>query len=106
MCRGHEGRHFLVPYLDELDFSVGAVQRAEDAVDAVPGVAVDAPDTPLVQALDKKIADRLTHGKSPGSALEPARKRCVVLCHVPRKVNGWQSGSGAAAAPRADRPDL
>jgi hypothetical protein len=36
---GHEGRHFLVPRLDEFDFSFGAVQRAEHAIDAIPGIA-------------------------------------------------------------------
>ena len=52
--RGHEGRHFLVPRLDELDLAVRAVERAEHAVDAVAGIAEDVPHAPLVQALDEK----------------------------------------------------
>ena len=57
----HEGRHFLMPGLDELDLALGAVERAEHAVDAVAGIAEDVPDAPVVETLDEKIADGLGH---------------------------------------------
>ena len=40
----------------------GPLQRAEHAVDAVAGIAVDPPHAPLVKALDEEIADGLGHG--------------------------------------------
>jgi hypothetical protein len=42
--------------------SVRTVQRTEDAIDAVAGVTEDVAHSPLLQALDKKIANRLGHG--------------------------------------------
>ena len=59
---GHERGHFLVPRLDELDLALGAVERAEDAVDAVAGIAEDHAHAPCVQPLNEKVADRLCHG--------------------------------------------
>ena len=53
---GHEGRHLLVPCLDEFDF-VGALQRPGYAVDAIPGIAVDSTDAPGMKPLHNKIAD-------------------------------------------------
>jgi hypothetical protein len=46
MGRGHEGRHFLMPRLNELDLALGALQRAENAIDAVARVAEDFSHTP------------------------------------------------------------
>jgi hypothetical protein len=44
--RSHEGRHFLMPRLNELDLALGALQRAKNAIDAVARVAEDFPHTP------------------------------------------------------------
>ncbi len=46
-------------HLDEFDLAFGALQRTEDAVDAVAGIAVDAPDAPLMKTFDEEIADGL-----------------------------------------------
>ncbi len=43
----HERGHLLVPDLDELGLAFRAVERAEERVDAVARVAVDAVDAPL-----------------------------------------------------------
>jgi hypothetical protein len=37
--RGHEGSHLLVSRLNEPDLAVSAIERAEDAVNAVAGIA-------------------------------------------------------------------
>ena len=39
----------------------GAVERAEEAVDPVAGIAVDAVDAPLAQALENEVDDELGH---------------------------------------------
>ena len=58
---GHEGRHLLVSDLDELDAILCPGEGAENAVDAVPWIAVDAPDAPLVEAPDEEVGDELSH---------------------------------------------
>jgi putative membrane protein len=50
-----------MPRLNEPDFVMRTVERAEDAVDTVTGVTEDMTHAPLLQALDKKVADRLGH---------------------------------------------
>jgi hypothetical protein len=44
----HEGRHFLVPGLDEFDLAAKPVECAEQTVDAVARVAINAPHTPII----------------------------------------------------------
>ena len=51
----HEGRHLLVPDLDEIDRFLRPIQSAEDAVDPVPGIAVDAMNAPGLQAFDEEV---------------------------------------------------
>jgi hypothetical protein len=65
VCDRHEGGHFFVPDLDEFDVA-GPLQRADDAVDAVAWVTVDAANTPGVQPFDDEITD--FHLKTPGLA--------------------------------------
>ena len=60
--RGHEGRHFLVPRLNELDLVAGAVQGPENAVDPVSRVAEHAAHAPCVKAGNDEVADGLRHG--------------------------------------------
>jgi hypothetical protein len=62
---GHEGGHLLVPDLRELGIVVCPFERAEEAVDPVTGVAVDAVDSPLAQALENEVGDELGHGSPP-----------------------------------------
>jgi hypothetical protein len=50
-----------MPRLNEPDFVMRTVERAEDAVDTVTGVTEDMAHAPLLQALDKKVADCLGH---------------------------------------------
>ena len=50
----HEGTHFLVPRLDEIDASV-ALDGTDGAVDAVARIAEDPFDSPAFQAFDKEI---------------------------------------------------
>ena len=67
-------RHFLMSRLNEPNFSLCAVQRAEDAVDAITGVTKNMPDTPLVKALNEKITYCLRHRQDlrPLKGLNPA----------------------------------
>ena len=58
---GHEGGHLLVPRLDEGDPVIVAVEGAQEAVDAVAGVAEDVGDAPLREPLEDLIADVLGH---------------------------------------------
>ena len=59
--RGHEGGHFLVPRLDELDLAVGAVERPEHAVDPVAGIAEHAPYAPGMKPRNDKVPNCLRH---------------------------------------------
>ena len=58
----HEGGFLLVPNLHELKAIQGAVERAQNAVDAVTGIAVDPPYAPLRKARKHEIGDGLCHG--------------------------------------------
>ena len=75
--RRHERRHLLVADLDELEGQVEALHGAQQAVDAVAGVAEDRPDAPLRQTLPEEVPDRLGHLASPardgGGRAEPDR---------------------------------
>ena len=59
MRDGHEGAHFLVARLDEVDLAV-ALKGADHAVDAVAGIAVDPFDAPGLQSFDEEV--RCLHG--------------------------------------------
>jgi hypothetical protein len=61
---GHEGRHFFVPDLNEVNL-VSPLQGTDHAVDAITWISVDPANTPGVQTLNDKIAD--FHGEAPGS---------------------------------------
>jgi hypothetical protein len=65
MRRRHECGHFLVADLHELDLSLGAVQRAEYAVDPVARIAVDAAHAPCVQPFNDEVTDGLAHCNLP-----------------------------------------
>ncbi len=64
---GHERSHLLVANLDELerpravDAAAGTVQRPHDPVDAIAGIAVDAPHPPGGEALEEVVRDRGAH---------------------------------------------
>src|SRR5207248_9113187 len=58
----HERGHLLVAGLDEVGIAVRAVERAEERVDAVARVPVDAVDVPLAQAFQDVVSDELGHG--------------------------------------------
>jgi hypothetical protein len=65
---GHERRELLVADLDELDLVPELVEGAEDAVDPVARIAVDAPHAPLAgQAAEEEGADVLGHRRAPES---------------------------------------
>src|SRR5205823_5933814 len=76
---GHERRHLLVADLDELGVAARPVERAEERVDAVAGVAVDAMDTPLGQSLEDVISDQLSHSKP--RPFVCARLVCTLSAH-------------------------
>jgi hypothetical protein len=59
---GHEGRHFLVPNLDEVDCP-GSLERSDHAVNAIARITVDAANSPSVQPFDDEITD--FHVKTP-----------------------------------------
>jgi len=62
VCDRHEGRHFFMPNLDELDVA-RPLQRADHTVDAVARITVDAANAPGVQPFDDEITD--LHLKTP-----------------------------------------
>jgi hypothetical protein len=61
--RGHEGRHLLVANLDVLEAVLNLLQRHVETTDTIAGVAVDALDSPLLQALPYEVADVDAHGR-------------------------------------------
>src|ERR1051326_391074 len=63
VSRRHEGGHLFVAGLGEFDLAVGALQRAEHAVDAVARVAENLAHAPRMETFNQKIADSLRHGE-------------------------------------------
>ena len=61
--RGHEGRHLLVANLDVLEAVLDLLQRHVETADTVAGIAVDALDSPFLQALPHEVADVHAHGR-------------------------------------------
>ena len=80
----HEGGHLLVAGLDEVGVAVGPVERAEEGIDPVAGVAVDPVDAPLAQALQDVVGDELGHW----SLLLGNRSQEVVDVRPERKTLG------------------
>jgi hypothetical protein len=68
---GHEGGHLLVPDLRELRILVGTLECAEEAVDPVTGVPVDAVDSPVTQSLQDEVCDELGHGAASSKSFSP-----------------------------------
>src|SRR5882762_6275150 len=64
ISRCHKRSHLLVPGLNELDFSIGAIEGAKHAVDAIAGITEGMAYTPVVKTLDEKITYSLGHGNS------------------------------------------
>ena len=58
---GHERGHLLVAHLHELDLVGELLERADDRVDAVAGIAVDAAHAVLVQPFEQEVRRRLCH---------------------------------------------
>src|SRR5258705_13173881 len=75
ISRCHKRSHLLVPGLNELDFSIGAIEGAKHAVDAVAGITEDMAYIPVVKTLDEKITYGLGHGKLQLSTRRSANKR-------------------------------
>ena len=67
VCARHECGHFFVARLDESKAVAGAIERAEDPVDAIPRIPIDARDTPLGQARNNKISNGRRHDAAPDS---------------------------------------
>jgi hypothetical protein len=89
-----------MPRLNELDLSFSALQRAKDAVDAVAGIAIDAPHTPLVKSFDKKIANGLRHGVCPHrkGLIEGAGRKPPA--RLPRStLRRWRGSEARTASP-------
>ena len=61
VCARHECGHFFVARLDESNAVAGPIERTEDPVDAIPGIPIDARDTPLGQARNNKITNGGRH---------------------------------------------
>ena len=58
---GHESGHLFVANLDELRVAARPIECAEQRVDPVAGIAVNALDAPLAQALEDEVGDELCH---------------------------------------------
>src|SRR5205085_10641151 len=54
----------LVARLDEVELVLRPVERAEERVDPVAGIAVDPLDAPLPEALEHVVGDELRHSDS------------------------------------------
>src|SRR5581483_9700227 len=61
VCARHESGHFLMAHLHVINRVARAINRADQSVDAVTGISVDAPDTPLRETVDDKIANSVAH---------------------------------------------
>ena len=64
-----------MPGLNELDFSIGAIEGAKHAVDAIAGITEDVAYIPVVKTPDEKITYSLGHGKLQLSTRRSANKR-------------------------------
>src|SRR2546423_1584030 len=65
---GHERGHLLVAGLDELRaLRFGAIERTEEAVDAVSGVSEHAVHAPFTEAFEDEITDQLAHPSPPST---------------------------------------
>ena len=65
VAAGHECRHLLVANLHEVRIAVRAVERADQRIDAVAGIAVDALYAPLGKALQQKVGHEIGHRFTP-----------------------------------------
>ena len=65
MGAGHQAGVLFMAHLDEDGIIAGAIERTEDPVDAVTGIAVEALHTPRLQPPHQKITHRLRHGSAP-----------------------------------------
>ena len=61
VAAGHEGRHFLVPHLDEIELVAGAVEGADEAVDPVTGISKDTPYPPGGEPFPEEVAYCIGH---------------------------------------------
>ena len=100
--RGHERRHFLMAGLDELDLALGALQRAEHAVDAVAGVAEDPAHAPLACSRSTMksptVWDMTLHSERAPFTGSTARLRlCSLFC---QKLARKNSARGSKATGR------
>jgi hypothetical protein len=62
VCARHEGGELFVAGLDEAGLVVILAQAGDDAVDAVAGIGVDAPDAPFCDAFCDEFSDGISHG--------------------------------------------
>jgi len=65
----HERAHFLVPGLDELGITLCPIQGAQESVDAITRVTVDAVDAPFGESVQDLVGNL-------GHAKEPSWRRC------------------------------
>ena len=93
-CMGHrhEGRHFLMPDLDELNGIFCALQCPEHAVDAVARIAINAPHAPLLKTADKKIADlhKFLRGRADEDISHPVTANGVPRRWFPQGGTSWE----------------
>jgi len=96
--RGHHERcHFLIPYLHKFRFVLGAVQRPDQAVDTIAGIAENPTHAPFAQPLPYEVADRFCH--HPASC---ARKKGRVAGNAVARPSSLSAAAAArvAVAPR------
>src|SRR3569832_2169483 len=94
----HERRHLLVPRLDELHLVAGALQGAQEAVDAVSGISVDPVNPPRLQAFHHEVTGRFAHGTSPRVTRGWGLR--VAMCELGAST---QAGGYALPAPVSSR---
>src|SRR5205085_3595828 len=89
------GGHLLVTHLDELDLVLGPLERADDGVDAVTGIAVDPPHAVLVQPLEEEVGRGLLHDVPFSWARSQSCRLRTWAC--------WSNGPCAACRPTGSK---
>ena len=86
--------------LDEFYFAFGAVQCAENAIDAITGITKNSPHPPRVQPLNKEVTDSLGHAHALRYLpARPGNDRNLFFVPSVRGVDRWHAMSAAQPCP-------
>ena len=94
---GHERRLLFVPHLHELECILVPLERADDGIDAVPRVAVDAFDAVLGETLEEEVGSLLAHRKWVAALRQAETQKPVKRAERPCAGRPGNRPRGAAA---------